>query len=104
MARRGSRLAATSSQGVAAPASAGAGRSGTAWPGGGMAEGSGAGWPNRNPWPTVAPAATASRACLMVSMPSAMTTASVRSAWARTVLMMWAASAVVRPGAAACPA
>ena len=62
-----------------------------------MADGSGAGWPNRNPWPMVAPAATASRACLMVSMPSAMTTASVRSAWARTVLTMWAASAVVRP-------
>jgi hypothetical protein len=45
----------------------------------------------------VAPAAAASRACLIVSMPSAMTTASVRSAWARTVLTMWAASAVVRP-------
>ena len=62
-----------------------------------MADGSGAGWPNRNPWPMVAPAAAASRACLIVSMPSAMTTASVRSAWARTVLTMWAASAVVRP-------
>jgi hypothetical protein len=34
---------------------------------------------------------------LMVSMPSARTTASVRSAWARTLLTMWAASAVVRP-------
>jgi hypothetical protein len=33
----------------------------------------------------------------MVSMPSAMTTASVRSAWSRTVLMMWAAPVVVRP-------
>jgi hypothetical protein len=46
----------------------------------------------------VAPAATASRACLMVSMPSATTTASVRSAWARAALTMWAASVVVRPG------
>ena len=68
-----------------------------------MADGSGAGWPNRNPWPMVAPAATASRACLMVSMPSAMTTASVRSAWARTVLTMWAASTrrLLRPSSMA---
>jgi hypothetical protein len=68
-----------------------------AGPGLGMGVGSGAGWPNRNPWPMVAPAATASRACLMVSMPSATTTASVRSAWARTTFTMWAASVVVRP-------